>query len=133
MLGIKPTLLVLIILILFSDSNMKDQNLEDLINFYICRALVRQGSLGHNITKNVFIRASKDYFREKISAEQLGGIATLLYYEKNKPIETHDWSDNLGGLLDEVSEINYYKNNNDLKTVRNIEKKIRTYLSHTKK
>jgi len=58
----------------------------------------------------------------------LGGVATLLYYEKNKPSETHKWNDNLGSLLIEVAEIDYYANNKDLKIVKNIEKNISTYL-----
>lgn len=108
---------------------MMYQNFEDLFNSYISKSLSTQGSFGFDITKNIFLKASNDYSAGKIGTKELGGIATLLYYEKNKPAETHDWSDNLGGLIEEVSEIDYYKSNKDLETVNKIEKKIRKYLA----
>ncbi|MBI2268299.1 MAG: hypothetical protein HYU80_02485 [Candidatus Blackburnbacteria bacterium] len=61
-------------------------------------------------TREILLRALKDFFEGKLALEELASIATDIYYTLNSPFRiTTEWEHSLGNILENLTEVDYYK------------------------
>lgn len=76
---------------------------------YLKEVLAASNLITEKETKEVFLKALRDYFKEKIDLKTLSEVATQLYYEFNKPFEVETKFDrDLAKALSDGTEIAWY-------------------------
>lgn len=81
---------------------------------YLKGVLVSSKILHQEQVREVFLRALKDYFDEKINLQYLAVVATQLYYELNKPYEIDtNFDRDLVRALSDATEIDWYHDHKD--------------------
>ncbi len=84
-------------------------------------------------TQLIFLLVVKDYLEEKIEKNFVASAATQLYYQLNKPsaFDSNPITQELGNILSEISELDYYAKK-DEKKFKRASQKIKDYFDKHK-
>jgi len=76
---------------------------------YLSEVLIASKSITEKETKEIFLKALRDYFEKKIDLKTVSEVATELYYEFNKPFEIESKFDrDLAKALFDATEVDWY-------------------------
>ena len=86
-------------------------------------------------TQKVLLMALRDYFDDQINVNTLSSIATMLYYEFNKPsdFDNNPLGNTLGKILDASSELEWNLKNVDDETNKKNLEDIKKYYQKNEK